>query len=168
MGAALPYVQLRSVTKNRFKQIDRGLPAAIDLVALCRGAGLDFPGALRQITQKAASRRDPLTRELTRILQQLELGRTRRQALLELEERCPTDAVRDFVGSVVQAEEKGNPLADVLEVQAQMLRMRRSVMAEEAAARAGVMMMGPLMLMFGAILLVLLGPFVIRIMNNGF
>lgn len=168
LGAYLPHAQLASTKKARFKQIDRGLPAAIDLAALCMGAGLDFPGALRQITEKSSNRRGALHRELVRILQQLELGRTRRQALLELEERCPTDAVRDFVGAVVQAEEKGNPLAEVLEVQAGMLRMRRSVMAEEAAARAGVMMMGPLMLMFVAILLMLVGPFAIRLMGQGF
>ncbi|MFW5875989.1 MAG: type II secretion system F family protein [Myxococcota bacterium] len=168
LGAYLPHGQLASEKKARFKQIDRGLPAAIDLAALCMGAGLDFPGALRQITEKSSNRRGALYRELVRILQELELGRTRRQALLEFEERCPTDAVRDFVGAVVQAEEKGNPLAEVLEVQAEMLRMRRSVMAEEAAARAGVMMMGPLMLMFVAILLMLVGPFALRLMGQGF
>ncbi|MEZ4339553.1 MAG: hypothetical protein R3B82_23265, partial [Sandaracinaceae bacterium] len=64
--------------------------------------------------------------------------------------------------------EKGNPLAEVLRIQATMLRMRRSVMAEEAAARAAVLMMGPLMLIFCAIILVLLGPFIVQSMESGF
>ena len=68
----------------------------------------------------------------------------------------------------MQSEEKGNPLAEVLRIQANMLRMRRSVLAEESAARAAVLMMGPLMLIFGAIILVLLGPFIINSMESGF
>jgi tight adherence protein C len=67
----------------------------------------------------------------------------------------------------VQAEEKGNPLAQVLRIQAGMLRMRRSIMAEENAARAAVMMMGPLMLIFCAIIIILLGPFIVNSMGKG-
>jgi tight adherence protein C len=66
----------------------------------------------------------------------------------------------------VQAEEKGNPLAEVLQIQATMLRMRRSVAAEESAARAGVLMMGPLMLIFATIMLIILGPFAVNIASG--
>jgi len=168
LGAMLPYMRVTGEIQDRFKSVNRGLPTAIDLASLCMGAGLDFPGALRQIVDKAAAKDDALTEELNRILQELELGRTRRQALENLAERVPTEAVRDFVGAVVQAEEKGNPLAEVLRIQARMLRMRRSVMAEEGAARAAVLMMAPLMLIFCAIILILLGPFIIQGMNSGF
>jgi tight adherence protein C len=126
-------------------------------------AGLDFPGALRQVTEKTADKGDALYEELTRILQELELGRTRKQALLSFAERAPTESVRDFVSAVVQAEEKGNPLAEVLQIQATMLRMRRSIAAEESAARAGVLMMGPLMLIFCTIMMIILGPFAVNI-----
>ncbi|HHH28490.1 MAG TPA: type II secretion system F family protein, partial [Polyangiaceae bacterium] len=111
---------------------------------------------------------DSLVEEFRFMLRELELGRTRRQALENFADRCPTEAVRDFVGTVIQSEEKGNPLAEVLRIQATMLRMRRSVMAEEAAARAAVLMMGPLMLIFSAIILVLLGPFIVQSMESGF
>lgn len=164
LGVVVPHMKMTGEIARRFKQVNRGLPTSIDLASLCMGAGLDFPGALRQIVEKAGRKDDALIEELKRILQELELGRTRRQALENFAERCPTDAVRDFVGAVTQAEEKGNPLAEVLRIQAQMLRMRRSVMAEEAAARAAVMMMLPLMLIFCAIILVLLGPFVVNAM----
>ena len=62
---------------------------------------------------------------------------------------------------------EGTPLAEVLRIQANMLRMRRSIMAEENAARAAVMMMLPLMLIFCAIIIILLGPFVVQSMNKG-
>ena len=167
IGAAVPYFNVTGERDRRFKEVNRSLPGAIDLASLCMGAGLDFPGAVRQIVEKAGNRNDSLVEEFERILQELELGRTRRQALENFADRAPTEAVRDFVGAVVQAEEKGNPLAEVLRIQATMLRMRRSVMAEEAAARAALLMMGPLMLIFGAIILCLLGPFFVQTMQAG-
>ncbi len=167
LGAILPYIRASGEVQQRFKEVNRALPGSINLASLCMGAGLDFPGSLRQIVDKAG-RRDALVEEMTFILQELELGRTRRQALENFADRVPTEAVRDFVGTVIQSEEKGNPLAEVLRIQATMLRMRRSVMAEEAAARAAVLMMGPLMLIFCAIILVLLGPFIVNSMESGF
>lgn len=162
LGFVLPYFQLTGEIERRFKQVNRGLPFAIDLASLAMGAGLDFPGALRQVTEKSPDKTDALYEELTRVLSELELGRTRKQALESLAERCPTESVKDFVASVVQSEEKGNPLSEVLNIQATMLRMRRSVAAEESAARAGIYMMGPLMLIFACIMLIILGPFIVN------
>lgn len=167
MGAALPYFQVTGERDRRFKEVNRGLPPAIDLASLCMGAGLDFPGSIKQIVDKSPNKEDALVEEFSRILQELDLGKTRRQALENFADRAPTEAVRDFVGAVVQAEEKGNPLGEVLRIQANMLRMRRSVMAEEAAAKAAVMLIGPLMLIFGAIMLCLMGPFVISTAQSG-
>lgn len=167
VGLMLPWMRVNGEAQRRSTEVDRGLPTAIDLAALCMGAGLDFPGAIRQIVDKSAQRDDALSEELGRVLAELELGRTRRQALEALGERIPTDAVRDFVNAVVQSEEKGNPLAEVLRIQATMLRMRRSVAAEESAARAAVLMMAPLMLIFACIILVLLGPFIVNLSKGG-
>jgi tight adherence protein C len=161
LGVMTPYLQISGAVAERFKLINRGLPYAIDLASLAMGAGLDFPGALRQVTDKAPDKRDPLVEELLRIQNELDLGRTRKQALEGFADRAPTDAVKDFVQSVIQSEEKGNPLADVLVIQANTLRMRRSVAAEEGAARAGVMMIGPLMMIFLCILMIILGPFIV-------
>lgn len=167
MGAAMPYFQVTGERDRRFKEVNRGLPPAIDLASLCMGAGLDFPGSIKQIVDKSPNKEDSIVEEFSRVLQELDLGKTRKQALENLADRAPTEAVRDFVGAVVQAEEKGNPLGEVLRIQAGMLRMRRSVMAEEAAAKAAVMLIGPLMLIFGAIMLCLMGPFVISTAQSG-
>ena len=166
IGAMLPYFQVTGERDRVFKECNRALPGSIDLASLCMGAGLDFPGAIRQIVDKSGNKADALHEQWETILQELELGRTRRQALENFADRVPTEAVRDFTGAVVQSEEKGNPLAEVLRIQATMMRMRRSVMAEEAAARAAVMMIGPLMLIFGAIILCLMGPFIIQGMQS--
>ena len=167
LGAAMPWLQVRGEAERRAKAIQRSLPTAIDLAALCMGAGLDFPASLRQICEKASRNDGVLVEELGRLLQELELGHTRRKALESFASRVPTEAVRDFVATVVQAEAKGTPLAEVLSIQARMLRMRRSVIAEETAAKAGVMMMGPLMMMFLCIVLLLLGPFLVNWWTQG-
>lgn len=102
---------------------------------------------------------DIVAQELGQLLTSLELGHTRRQALQDLERRVPIEAVRTFARAVIQAEEKGNPLVDVLQVQAKLSRMQRSILAEEAASRAGVMLMLPLMMLLVCVLLLVMGPF---------
>jgi tight adherence protein C len=163
LGAAMPYLQIQSAAELRMKGINRGLPYAIDLIALAMSAGKDFPGAVRQVIEKCSDPEDPLMEEFSRILQELGVGRTRRQALLGLAERVPTESVQEFVNSVVQAEEKGNPLADVLQIQAGMTRMRRSVRAEQQAAKAGVQMIGPLALLLLCIIALILGPMFLKL-----
>lgn len=166
-GGVAPFLTVSSVAGDRSKAIGRRLPSAVDLLALSMSAGLDFPGALRQTVEKSGTPNDPLIEELSLILQSLQLGRTRRQALEEFAERCPIDAVSEFVGAVVQAELRGNPLAEVLRIQAEVSRQRRTVLAEEAAAKAGVSMIMPLCLVFLAILILIVGPMVIRLSQTG-
>jgi tight adherence protein C len=166
-GAMTPFLTVSSSAGDRSKAIGRRLPSAIDLLALSMSAGLDFPSALRQVVEKSGTPNDPLIEELSLILQSLQLGRTRRQALEEFAERSPIDAVCEFVNSVVQAELRGNPLAEVLRIQAEISRQRRTVLAEEAAAKAGVSMILPLVLVFVAILILIAGPMVIRLSQNG-
>jgi tight adherence protein C len=157
-GAALPYLQISGQATERLKSIARGLPYTIDLMSLSMGAGLDFPGAVRQVVEKSSNPDDPIVEEFTLLLQGLNLGRTRKDALLEFSKRAPVDAVREFVNALVQAEERGNPVAEVLAIQAGVSRQRRSTRAEEAAAKAGVQMIMPLALVFFAILGLVLGP----------
>jgi len=161
-GLALPYFQVQEIVRSRFKEITRGLPHAIEIAAMCMGAGLDFPGALRLVSRPTNGKPDALASELCALLEELELGHTRKEALENLAERVPTRAVQDFTHAVIQADQKGNPLARVLQVQGRMLNMRRSVAAEEAAARAGVLMIAPMVLLLGCILLLLMGPFVVK------
>jgi tight adherence protein C len=166
-GGVAPFLTVSSFAGDRSKAIGRRLPSAIDLLALSMSAGLDFPSALRQVVEKSGTPNDPLVEELSLILQSLQLGRTRRQALEEFAERCPINAVCEFVNSVIQAELRGNPLAEVLRIQAEISRQRRTELAEEAAAKAGVSMIMPLVLVFVAILILIAGPMVIRLSQNG-
>ena len=158
IGGVAPYMIVSGEAQERIKNISRGLPYVIDLMALAMSAGLDFPGAVRQVVDKSSNPEDPIVEEFTLILQTLNLGRTRKDALVAFSDRAPTVTVSEFVSALVQAEERGNPVADVLLIQAGTSRSRRSIRAEELAAKAGVKMTGPLALILFAVLALVLGP----------
>jgi tight adherence protein C len=166
VGLMLPYLQLTGTEQERRKRVQNGLPSVIDLLSLGLSAGLDFPGALKQVVDKSSGRGDALIGELNLILKELQVGKTRKQALEQLAERVPCEAVREFVGAVCQAEERGNPLGQVLEIQAEASRQRRSTRAEEAASKASVKMLAPMLLIFAAILLLIVTPMALQIQNS--
>lgn len=161
-GLVLPYLYLSARASDRQKRIAVSMPQVIDLLALSLGAGLDFPAAIRQVIDRTAQPQAALFEELRLLLQDLSLGRTRRYALEQLAERAPCEPVRDLVGAVVQSEEQGTPLADVLRVQAATSRVQRSAGAEEAAAKAATKLMLPLVLLFICVLALIVGPIALR------
>lgn len=161
VASSLPYFRLSSAEQRRKKEVSRALPATIDVVALCMSAGLDFAGALRVVVADR-SYGGVVVEELAAVLHELDVGHTRAEALRAFGERVHCAAVREFVAATVQAEEKGTPLVDVLRIQANVLRSRRSVSAEEAAARAGVLMVIPVVLLLACVLILLFSPFVVR------
>ncbi|MCA9581503.1 MAG: type II secretion system F family protein [Myxococcales bacterium] len=161
LGAAIPYARMTEEADLRVGHIHKHLPAAVELMSLCMGAGLDFPGSIRQIITTAPDRHAPLYDEFGRVLQELDLGRTRKQALTAFGERVPSQQVQDFVSSVVQAEEKGNPLANVLRIQAALQRAKRSSAVEEAAGKAAVKLMFPSGLLLISVLILVLAPVLI-------
>lgn len=165
-GTAGLQLHLQGVAEDRIKLITRTLPYAIDLMALSMSAGLDFPGAARQVIEKTSTPDDPLVEEFTLLLQTLNLGRTRKDALLEFARRNPADSVKEFVSAVVQAEERGNPVAEVLAIQAGVSRTRRSIRAEESAAKAAAKLVLPLVLVLGVVVLLLLGPALIGLTDS--
>ena len=168
LGGLVPWLRVRAVALGRAKRVTRGLPGVIELVAMCMGAGLDFPSSLRRIVQSATDAREPIVEELQRVLQELDLGCTRKAAMSSFAARVPSAEVRELVNSVLQAEDRGSPLARVLTIQAQTLRLRRSVAAEEAASSAALMLVGPMTLIFLCVIVLLLGPVAVRVMTGGF
>ncbi|MGB5811677.1 MAG: type II secretion system F family protein [Polyangiales bacterium] len=165
-GALLPLLRISLVARERLRRVDRALPDAVELAALCMGAGLDFPGSLQKIVECASDPRDPLIEELGCVLRELRLGYTRQRAMDGFADRVPTPTVREFVNSVVQAERKGSPLVRVLTIQAKTQRLRRSVAAEELASGAALMLIGPMTLIFLCVILLVLGPLIIRFITG--
>lgn len=167
VGALLPHFQITGMGRDRLVAISRGLPFVVDLMGMAMSAGLDFPGAVRQVVEKAPNQNDPTIEELTLMLQGMQIGRSRQEVLKELARRAPCDAVLEFTGALIQAEQRGNPIGEVLQIQAGTYRTRRSVNAEEAAAKAGVQMTAPLFLVFVSVLMLVLGPMLVGLKNMG-
>jgi tight adherence protein C len=151
--------------QRRAREITHGLPYVTDLLALAMTAGLDFPGAVKNVLERSSNKRDGLTEELERVLQELALGHTRKFALEQLAARTQVPAAIEFVYAVTQAEERGSPLADVFAIQATVARQKRSALAEESANRAQQLMIIPLMLLMLSTLLLLAAPMVIKILD---
>ncbi len=162
LGLGLPSVWLNDRAAQRLQSINRGLPQALDLIVLSMGAGLDFINAVRHVVEKWSDKKDPLYEELSRFLYELNLGKTRKEALEDLEYRAPTDMVKTFVTNAVQAEKRGTPLVEILKIQADVARSKRFQSAEKMAGRAAVMILMPLMLIFSATVLVMFGSLIVK------
>jgi tight adherence protein C len=163
--AFFPITRVQSLVDERAKRVRQGLPGVVDLLCLSLSAGLDFPSAVRQIVDKSSAQ-DPLTEELGVVLSELSLGKTRREALENFALRNPSPSVQEFVASVIQAEEEGTPLSEVLQIQATVSRQRRSVRAEEAASKASLQLLMPMGLVFVAVLILIGGPLVLTLMKE--
>jgi tight adherence protein C len=162
----VPFARVASVITNRATRMRQGMPAVVDLLCLGLSAGLDFPAAVRQVIEKSSQKNDVPAEELGIVLREISIGKTRREALEVLARRNPSACVQEFVASVTQAEEEGTPLADVLAIQATVSRQRRGVQAEEAANRASLQLMFPMLLVFLSVLLLIGGPLGLRLIQE--
>lgn len=164
-GTFLSLYQLYTNAQKRMMIITRRLPYALDLVSLAMGAGATFTEAVRTVVREQGE--DPLNVELKAALAEIDLGTTRRKALQNLGHRVPLEGVRSLVASVTQAEELGTPLNNVLHDQATLLRLQRSVHAENAAAVASVRILFPCLLIVIAVILAVFGPAIVRGLQGG-
>jgi tight adherence protein C len=141
------------------------LPDALDLLTISVEAGLGFDAALAKVVEKMEG---PLVDEFRQALAEVRMGRTRREALRDVADRADAQPVTNFIGAIVQAEQLGVPIAKVLQIQSNQLRIERRQRAEEAAAKAPVKMLFPMVgCIFPTIFIVILGPAVVTVMSGG-
>lgn len=164
LGYMLPVMWLGRQITNRKKAITKALPDALDLLCISVEAGLAFDLALQRVTQKWD---DELSREFKKVLSDIRLGRTRREALKDLGQRTGVDDVQTFCAAVIQADQLGVSMSKILRLQSDQMRVRRRQRAEEAAQKAPIKMLFPMVfLIFPALFVVILGPAVPRIMSS--
>lgn len=165
--AMYPQLWLKQAIALRHKLITRALPFVIDLLTLSVEAGLDFMTAIKNIVTRRAP--DPLGEELSRVLLEIQLGKTRREALKNMSGRVQQPDIRSLVSALVQADEMGVSIGAILRVQSDQIRTRRFMRAEKAANEAPVKMLFPLVAcIFPAVFLVLLGPIVLQMVRQTF
>lgn len=164
-GYYYPMAWLNGALAMRHKVIQRGLPIVLDLLTLCVEAGLDFMSAMAKIIERRKS--DALNEEILRVFHSIKLGRTRRQALKELGDRVNLPDLSVVTNALIQADELGVSLGAILRIQADQLRTKRFQRAETLANQAPVKMLFPLVLIFLAAFVVLLGPPLMQMMGGG-
>lgn len=160
-GFFFPLIWINDKKNARLMEINRSLPYVLDLMVLAMEAGLDFNSTVIKIVSEDTTG-GSLPEELHVMLQEMKMGKTRRQALENLIERTESDNLKGIVGALIQADKLGNPLGPVLKVQAQVLRLKRSQRAEKLANEAPVKLMFPLLFIFTSIFLVLFGNIIIK------
>ena len=160
-GTVLPFARLDAHTVRRKRIILTTLPYTIDLLALCMRAGQTFQNALSTVTDEMPAAH-PLRFELEFLNTRVALGSSIHDALQSMAQRLNMIEIRQFVQSTIRSHQKGSSLAEVFSIQATIIRTRRSEAAEQAASRAAVAMLGPLMLIFLSVFIILLGPFGVK------
>lgn len=164
IGYMIPGMWLSRKIKARKLEIQKSLPDAIDLLTISVEAGLGFDPALQRVAEKWDNE---LTREFRRMLAEVRMGMSRRQALREMANRINVDDLNVFIASIIQADQLGVSITQVLRVQSQQMRMRRRQRAEALAHKAPIKMLFPMILLiFPAMYVVILGPAIPQIMNG--
>ena len=160
-GAAAPMAWLTRKVDERMQAIRADLPDTLDLLAISVEAGVGLEGAMAVVTERFTS---PLADEMSRTLQEMGLGLSRRDALGNLKKRSQVPELSSFVQALIQADALGMPLGRVLKVQAGEMRSKRRQWARERASKLPVKILFPLVLcIFPAVLIVVLGPAVSQI-----
>ena len=166
VGFFLPDLLLYNTGLKRQAKIQLALPDALDMLTVCVEAGLGFDAALAQVARNTPG---PLAAEFARVLQEMQIGNTRGQALRGMADRTTVPELRAFASAVVQAGELGIAIASVLREQAKEMRLRRRQRAEEKAQQVMVKILLPLIAcLFPALFVIVIGPGAINIMHSLF
>ncbi|OGO60458.1 MAG: hypothetical protein A2032_01500 [Chloroflexi bacterium RBG_19FT_COMBO_49_13] len=162
-----PKVWLQSRVSRRQNSVRKGLPDAMDMLSVCATAGLGFDQSLQRVSEHWDT---PIGHEFGRVINEMEMGLTRRDALRNLSDRVEIREISSFVALILQTEQLGMSVSDTLHAQAEQMRIERRFRAQEQAQKAPIKMLIPMaLLIFPALLAVILGPAIptmMEIFNN--
>jgi tight adherence protein C len=156
VGMLLPNVWLRSAMKKRQQSLERSIPDALDVLCICVSAGLSFDQGMQRVGQTFNT---PIGEEFSRVVSEIDFGISRKEALRNMQARVEIPQITSFIAVIIQSESIGMSVSDVLQSQADQMRIHRQYKAKEVAQRLPAKMMVPLtLLIFPALIAVLLGP----------
>jgi tight adherence protein C len=153
---SFPKVWLNNRISRRQNSVKRGLPDAMDMLSVCATAGLGFDQSLQRVSEYWDT---PIGHEFGRVINEMEMGLSRREALRNLSDRLDIREISSFVALILQTEQLGMSISDTLHAQADQMRIERRFRAQEQAQKAPIKMLIPMaLLIFPALLAVILGP----------
>jgi len=163
MGVYFTYFWLARRVASRKRALLRSLPGALDFLAINVEAGMGFDSAMAEVVRRW---HNPLTEEFALMLIDFQIGKPRKEAWRDLVQRTQVPDLTSFVTAMLQNEQVGSSIGQLLRVQAEHMRVRRRQRAEEAARVAPVKMLLPLVFfIFPGILVVLLGPAIAQVLD---
>jgi tight adherence protein C len=163
-GGYLPSLYLKLKTQTRNKIATKELPDFLDLVTVSIEAGLGFDSALTRVVEK---KEGILSDEFQRCLEEMRLGKTRREALSGVRTRIENSDISSLIGSILQSEQLGIGMVQTLRVQSVEIRQKRKQRAEEQAMKAPIKMLFPLVIfIFPCIFIVILAPAVLQFLKG--
>ncbi len=167
VGFIYPSMTVASAAGKRQNDIMKNLPFAIDLVGAAMRSGLDFTAAIRYYVS-TEQKANPLAVEFGVMLRQLELGKTRIEALEEMSDRIRTDEFKSFSAAVAHGTEVGASIVETMKIQAEEMRRARFNRAERKAARAPSLMILPIALFIMPAVFIVIGtPVFLKIQASG-
>ncbi len=156
MGFLLPQMYVSSKMQRRQQEIRKAMPDALDLLTICVEAGLGFDAAMAKVAEKWDNE---LSLAFGRVIREIQLGKTRRDALKDMDDRIGLPEMTSFVAAIIQSEQLGVSMANVLRIQSEQMRVKRRQRAEEEAHKAPIKMILPMgLLIFPSLLIILLTP----------
>lgn len=166
-GFLLPKFLLHWLQNYRQRELRNALPDALDLLAITISCGRGLDGAIRSLAQELPDCAPVLVKELRLFCRQVDLGRSRRDALHDLAMRSGVDEMACFTNTLIQAQQFGTEVASALADLASFMRIRRSQRAEELAQKSAVKLLLPLIVcIFPGIFVTLVGPAAVLIMRD--
>lgn len=164
IGFYFPQLWLGSKISRRQKSVRRAMPDALDLLTICVEAGLGFDAAMAKVSEKWENE---LSLAFARVIQEIQLGKLRREAMRDMADRIGLGEMTSFVAAVIQSESLGVSLAKVLRIQSDQMRVKRRQLAEEEAHKAPIKMLIPMaLLIFPSLMVVLLAPAAFRLVHS--
>jgi tight adherence protein C len=156
IGYIAPEFALRSAIGQRQERIVEQLPDVLDLLTISVRAGVGFDAAVERVI---GSIEGPLSDEFRTALGEIRVGKTRREALKGIVDRTDVRPLSNFINAMIQADKLGVPIANVLQIQSEQLRIERRQRAEEMASKAPIKMLFPLVgCIFPSLFIIILGP----------
>ena len=163
VGFYLPVLWLDQLVRERRAEIEAALPNALDVVAISMEAGLGLDRALEQLVRHQEG---PLTLLVARALREIELGRPRGDALIEMADATEVDDFTSLIRAILHAERTGVPIARTIAAQAAQMRVKRRLKIRAEAARASLKILLPTVgCVFPTLWLILLGPALLVVLS---
>jgi tight adherence protein C len=165
LGFYLPLFWLNLKGSSRQTRIQKQLPDVLDLLTITVEAGLGLDAAMLKVTEKWDNE---LSAAFGRVIGEVRVGRLRREALRDMATRADVPDLTNFVTAIIQADQLGVSIVNVLRIQSEQMRIKRRQRAEEKAHEAPIKMLLPLAFcIFPAMFVIILGPAVLRLVLHG-